>query len=311
MKVSVIVPTYNNQATIRSCLDSLSNQQFKGEYEVIVVDDASTDDTVSIVSSYPVELLTQKHMGPASARNLGAKNASGEFLLFTDADCSPESDWIERMCAPFEDESVVGVQGAYKSRQKSIVARFVQYEIEERYEIMSKVGQIDFIGSYSAAYRKDIFLAEGGFDEAFPIASGEDTDLSYRLSSKGRKMVFAPDAMVYHEHPASIVQYLKMKFYRAYWRVNLYRKTPQKTLKDTYTPQMLKLQIALFYLFLISLFSTLAALLFALTTLPLAWQVFRKDKLVGILTPIFVALRTAAFGTGLIYGLLALSFGKK
>jgi glycosyltransferase involved in cell wall biosynthesis len=311
MKVSVIVPTYNSQATIKSCLDSLSNQKFEGEYEIIVVDDASTDATASAVSDYPVELLKQDHMGPAAARNLGAKNAGGEILLFTDADCTPEVDWIEKMCTPFEDEQVVGVQGAYKTRQKELVARFVQYEIEERYEIMSKEAQIDFIGSYSAAYRKNVFLGVGGFDTDFPIASGEDTDLSYRLSSTGHKMVFAPDAIVYHEHPTGIVNYLKMKFYRAYWRVNLYRKTPQKTLKDTYTPQVLKLQIALFYLFVISLFSIIAALLFALTTLPLAWQVFRKDKLVGILTPIFVALRTAAFGAGLIYGLLALSFGKK
>jgi len=210
------------------------------------------------------------------------------------------------MCAPFEDEQIAGVQGRYKTKQKGTVARFVQYEIEERYEIMSKKRYIDFIGSYSAAYRTDVFLEEGGFDESFQIASGEDPDLSYRLASKGHKMVFAPDAVVYHEHPASIVQYMKMKFYRAYWRVNLYRKNPEKTIKDTYTPQMLKLQIALFYLLVISLFLNLVVLLFVLTTLPLSWQIFKKDREVGLLTPIFVFLRSAAFGTGLIYGLLGL-----
>ena len=305
MNVSVIVPTYNNEAVIRSCLDSLANQEFGGEYEVIVVDDGSTDDTVGAVLTYPVKMLKQGHGGPASARNLGAGDADGEILLFTDADCTVERDWIEKMCNPFTDETVVGVQGVYKTHQKSITARFVQYEIEERYEIMSKVGQIDFIGSYSAAYRKDVFLAEGGFDENFQIASGEDTDLSYRLSSRGHKMVFAPDAVVYHEHPARITQYLKMKFYRAYWRVNLYKKTPRKTMKDTYTPQMLKLQIALFYLFLISLFSPLVAFVFLLTTLPLTQQILKKDRFVGTIAPAFVAFRTAAFGTGLVYGLAA------
>lgn len=306
MKVSVIVPTYNSEATIKGCLDSLLNQTFEDEYEVIVVDDASADNTIGAAASYPVKLLKQEHRGPAAARNLGAKNADGEILLFTDADCIPENDWIEKMCAPFEDEQIVGVQGRYKTKQKGIVARFAQYEIEERYEIMSKEKYIDFVGSYSAAYRKDVFLEERGFDESFPIASGEDPELSYRLASKGHKMVFAPDAVVYHEHPASIAQYLRMKFYRAYWRVTLYKKNPEKTIKDTYTPQMLKLQIVLFYLFVISLFSTIVALLFTLTTLPLSEQIFKKDRKVGLLTPIFVALRSAAFGMGLIYGLLSL-----
>ncbi|MBU2560059.1 glycosyltransferase [archaeon] len=305
MKVSVIVPTYNNEATVRSCLDSLKGQEVKGEYEVLVVDDGSTDGTAGVVGDYDVKLLKQEHKGPAAARNLGAKNAGGDILLFTDADCTPERDWIEKMCAPFTDEAVVGVQGVYKTRQKSPTARFVQYEIEERYGIMSKAQRIDFIGSYSAAYRKGVFLAESGFDEKFPIASGEDTDLSYRLASKGHKMVFAQDAIVYHEHPSRITQYLKMKFYRAYWRVDLYRKTPVKTVKDTYTPQMLKLQIALFYLFVVSLFSSLVAFIFLLTTLPLALQILKKDRFVGTLAPAFVAFRTIAFGTGLIYGLAA------
>ena len=307
MKVSVIIPTYNSESTIKGCLDSLFNQTFEDKYEVIVVDDASADNTVSAVVSYPVELLKQEHKGPAAARNLGAENAEGEILLFTDADCIPENGWIEKMCAPFEDGQIVGVQGRYKTRQEGTVARFVQYEIEERYEIMSEKRYIDFIGSYSAAYRKDVFLEGGGFDESFTIASGEDPDLSYRLASKGHKMVFAPGAVVYHEHPASIEQYLKMKFYRAYWRVALYRKNPEKTIKDTYTPQMLKLQIALFYLLVITLFlNVVVLLLFVLTTLPLSWQIFKKNREVGVLTPIFVFLRSAAFGTGLIYGLSGL-----
>lgn len=76
-------------------------------------------------------------------------------------------------------------------------------------------------------------------------------------------------------------------------------------MKDTYTPQMLKLQIALFYLFLLSLFSPLVAFVFLLTTLPLTMQIIKKDRRVGSLTPAFVAFRTAAFGTGLVYGLAA------
>lgn len=306
MKASVIVPTYNSEDTIKGCLNSLFNQKFDDKYEVIVVDDASLDNTLIAVEKYFVKILRQKHMGPAAARNLGAKNASGQILLFTDADCVPESNWISEMCAPFKDKQIAGVQGRYKSRQNSITARFSQYEIEERYEIMSKNRYVDFIGSYSAAYNTEVFLGEGGFDEAFSTASGEDADLSYRLESKGLKMVFAPGAVVYHEHPSDILQYLKTKFYRAFWRVALYRKNPKKTIKDSYTPQMLKIQIPLFYLAVIGLFfgSPAILILFAITTIPLSWQILKKDKMAGTFTPVFVFLRSAAFGFGLIFGIL-------
>lgn len=312
MQVSIIIPSYNSEGTIRQTLDAVLDQDFK-DYEVIVVDDGSEDSTCKVVEEYRVRLVKQKHKGPAAARNLGAKVAGGDILLFTDSDCIAERNWIKEMIQPFEEESIVGVQGRYKTKQPKIVARFAQYEIEERYGRMLKHKYIDFVGSYSAAYRSKVFLNVGGFDESFTIASGEDPDLSFRLASKGYKLVFNPSAIVYHNHPDSIREYMEQKFYRARWRVPLYEKNIKKTITESYTPQVLKLQIVISYLLIISIFITpvykinhlsfIFLLSFFALTIPLSFRIFKKDKKAGAITPLIVTLRTTAFATGLIYGL--------
>jgi cellulose synthase/poly-beta-1,6-N-acetylglucosamine synthase-like glycosyltransferase len=311
MKASVIIPAYNAADTIEDTLKALKEQAARG-YEVIVVDDGSTDETREIAKRYQVKLLQQEHRGPAAARNLGAKNARGDILVFTDADCIPAREWLAEMLRPFDDPSIVGVQGRYETRQGDLIARFAQLEIEERYRRMSKFRYIDFIGSYSAAYRRRVFLESGGFDEGFPIASGEDPDLSFRLSKRGYRMVFNPRAVVYHHHPATLRDYLKKKFDRACWRVALYKRHAGKAIKDTYTPQLLKVQIGLFYLLILSMFVALyslnfllplAAFLFLLgTTLPASISNFMRDREVGLATPAIILMRTAVFGAGLIYG---------
>ncbi len=240
---SVIIPAYNAAHTIQACLAAL-HQQTILPAEIIVVDDGSKDATPALVREYPrVKLITQSNQGPARARNVGAGKAVGDIIVFLDSDCVPEKNWLEEILSPFDDESIVGVQGAYRSHQKSIVARFDQLDIETRYHRMEKAfaqGKLDWIGSYSAAYRRSVFAASKGFDETFPKASGEDAELSYRLASQGKKLAFNPSAIVYHTHPETLGKYLKIKFFRAYWRMRMYVKFPQKMVADSYTPQSLK-----------------------------------------------------------------------
>ncbi len=317
--ISVIIPVYNGEKTIKECLISLAKQTRKPD-EIIVVDDGSEDRTKEIVKEFVgkrVKLIEQKHKGPASARNLGAKKAKGKIVLFTDADCIPNERWVSEMTKPFEKKGVVGVQGVYRTKQRDVIARFVQLEIEDRYDRMRKFETIDFIGSYSAAYKKDVFLKFGGFDESFPTASGEDPELSFKLSKLGYKMVLNEKAIVYHKHVSSLSAYLKKKFWRAYWRVLLYRKHPKKIAKESYTPQTLKFQILSFYFFILlailSLFLPFAMyfsaffllLLFSLT-LPLSFKNFKKDRTIGLLTPFISILRTTAFAFGLVYGVIKL-----
>ena len=244
MRCSLIIPAYNAAGTIVACLAASMRQSIpRDEYEIIVVDDGSTDNTGEAAESFPVRVIRQTNGGPAAARNHGALLAKGEVLVFTDSDCEPDRDFLKNLLAPFEDPGIMGAQGSYRTAQRGFVARFCQAEIEIRYARMSKREGIDFIGSYAAAYRREAFLECGGFDTSYTAASGEDTDLSYEMHERGFKLVFRPDAVVFHRHPASLKKYLRTKFYRGYWRVRLYKKHPQKVFKDSYTPQGLKLEV--------------------------------------------------------------------
>lgn len=306
--ISIIIPAFNAEKTIGGCIESVLAQEFEEEFELIVVDDGSNDGTAGKVKeSREARLLQQENSGPAAARNNGVRNARGEIIVFTDADCTASQDWLREMIAPFKDKSVAAVQGAYKTRQRALVARFSQIEIEERYEKMLKAKQLDWIGSYSAAYRKKVFLEFGGFDESFPMASGEDTELSYRMAESGMRLFFNPRAIVFHSHPENLWKYLRTKYFRAFWRVPLYGRHRKKIANDSYTPQLLKLQIALSLAIIVSVFFgpvafAAAALLFLVSTLRFVSFAWGKDRAVAIASMPLIFLRSVAFACGLLAG---------
>jgi cellulose synthase/poly-beta-1,6-N-acetylglucosamine synthase-like glycosyltransferase len=211
------------------------------------VDDASRDETFSIVAHYPkVRIIRQEaNAGPAAARNRGAREATGDIVLFTDADCVPGDRWLEEMLRSFADPWVMGVKGVYRTKQREMTARVIQLEFEYRYRAMSQRPTIDFIDTYSAGYRRALFLEFGGFDTAFPVPSTEDIDLSFRIAAKGHRLVFNPHAYVYHQHPASLVDYLKRKYRYAYWGMLVVRRFPGKAINNSYTPHSQRLQVLL------------------------------------------------------------------
>ncbi|HWO31055.1 MAG TPA: glycosyltransferase, partial [Candidatus Acidoferrum sp.] len=209
MSVSIIIPTFNGASRIGNCLDALLNQRVGRDAEILVVNDGSTDNTADVVARYSgVRLITQSNAGPAAARNRGALEARGTIILFTDDDCVPKPEWLAAMTAPFSDPSVVGAKGIYRTRQRSLAARFVQIEYEDKYRRMASLPQIDFIDTYSAGFRRDRFLEMNGYDTSFPVACAEDVELSYRMSTRGWTMKFVPAAIVYHTHPDTLWSYL-------------------------------------------------------------------------------------------------------
>lgn len=316
MKVSVVIPAYNAEQTLDSCLRAFTRQTVPSDsFEVIVVDDGSTDRTAEIAQQFPIRYLHQENRGPASARNNGAAASKGDILLFTDSDCIPASHWIEEMTKPFRQKDVMAVKGAYRTRQKEIVARFAQIEFEERFSLLEKAGKTDMVDTYSAGYRRHIFQELNGFDTRFPVANNEDTELSYRMAALQLKMVFTPRAIVYHlGHPDSVLKYARLKFSRGYWRMAVYRQFPEKMLRDTYTPKSLKLQtIALFLvlatlpiLFFLSgqglILPLLSISFFAGSILPFVLLSMQKDIIVGLCAPFLLAVRAAALGSGALWG---------
>ena len=259
-------------------------------------------------------MIRQAHQGPAAARNLGAEAAQGQFLLFTDADCVPHADWITEMVAPFGSPDIAAVKGAYKTRQKSLVARFAQAEFEARYRQLAAAQYVDVVFSYSAGFRREVFRTIGGFDTNFPVADNEDTDLSYRVATAGYRIKFNPAAIVYHQHPATLKQYLRKKQSRAYWRVMVYKRFPGKALHDSYTPQTLKLQIGSVVLGVAavalmpfipsaSYVAALAGGLFTITALPFIWHMPREDPGLRVAAPFLLVCRAAVMASGLMRAL--------
>ncbi len=314
--VSIIIPTFNGASRIGNCLEALLTQVAGLDVEVLVVNDGSTDETDSAVERYSgVRLITQPNAGPASARNLGAQEARGDILLFTDDDCVPMPAWVDAMLAPFSDAEVVGAKGVYRTHQKSLAARFVQVEYEDRYAKMSGLPSIDFIDTYSAAFRRERFLEMNGYDTSFPVACAEDIELSYRMSARGWKMKFAPEAIVYHTHPETFRAYFKKKYKFAFWRVLAVRKNPGKGIKDSHTPQVMKLQLLFLPAMLMAVafdlmvrprapVSALVLAAFVLSTLPFARRAIAKDTTVGFLSPVLLAGRACAQFLGVTGGIL-------
>jgi len=312
--ISVIVPAYNAGDTLSSCLSALRAQSLPGaQYEVVVVDDGSTDGTADIARQFGARLICQQNAGPAAARNRGAQAARGQILLFTDSDCEPAPDWIEHMVAPFGDPELQGAKGAYRTRQKELVARFVQLEYEEKYDRLLRQPWIDFVDTYSAAYRRDVFLANGGFDDAFSAASVEDQEFSFRLARKGYKLAFVPTAIVYHTHDASLGEYWRRKFGIGYWKALLLRLHPERMIGDSHTPQSLKAQIGLAGLMMPMLLlvpwwpavrwpSLAVVLAFVLTVLPFLVRAAPRGWAMLLVCPFLLLVRALALGSGLLVG---------
>ncbi len=316
--ISVVVPVRNAAATLGACLAALAKQTADpAAYEIIVVNDGSTDDTGEIARRHGLRCLDIAPSGPAVARNQGAALARGELVLFTDGDCEPAPNWIVQMSAPFADPEVAGARGVYLTRQTALVARFVQQEYQDKYDRTARRSSIDFIDTYSAAYRRAVFLENGGFEVAFSVPSVEDQELSFRLAEKGYRLVFAPQAAVYHQHDSSLGAYIQRKFWIGYWKAFLLRWHPENALGDSHTPPSQRAQMGLLALAAAAavggllwptlVWASAASLaLFIGSALPFFAKLWRRDRPVLWVAPALLAARAAALTTGLAAGFVGL-----
>lgn len=217
MLVSIIIPARNASATIAACIQACLKQRHTPT-EIIVVNDGSKDNTADIARDLGVKVIDQGRKGPAAARNAGAQEAKGKIVAFTDADCVPEPIWIDRLVVRFDDQTV-GVGGTYGiANPESWLSRMIHAEILFRHARFGD--RVDYLGSFNVAYRRDVFLGSGGFNEDFKHASGEDNDLAYRLSKRG-PLRFAREAVVKHHHPSRVWNYLRSQGRHGFWRMKL------------------------------------------------------------------------------------------
>lgn len=187
MKYSIIVPTYNEEGAIRQCLESIRNQKYdRSQFEIIVSDANSTDQTQSIVKSLCDTIVSTKQRGIALGRNLGAARAKGEFIIFVDADATLQSEYLNSCERSFRDPTVVAVTGIARPADGTIFPRSVYAMTYLLARFFNMFGLSLFPG-ICVAYRADTFRKLKGFREDFGIV--EDLDLSRRASKLGKCVV--------------------------------------------------------------------------------------------------------------------------
>ena len=204
MKASVVITVFNRREEIRKCIDSLKNQDYpKEDYEIIVVDDGSTEDLSFLKTIEGVKYHKQENQGPAAGRNRGTQLSEGEIVLFTDSDCTHDKNWIKEMVTSFEVN--IGCVGGGTIDQKD--GRFFDLIIKE-----DKKREKPYFPTKNVAYLKVVLNEIGGFDTRFDRPGSEDVDLCLRVQRKGYKIKRNENAIVYHHHKNTFKGRIKQSF---------------------------------------------------------------------------------------------------
>lgn len=211
---SVVIPTYERAHLLPGLLRALEAQQGTGPFEVVIVDNGSTDDTplvlreLAATASVPFRTVRlDENRGPSAARNAGWRAAHGPIIAFTDDDCLPQPDWLAALLARFEVADVV--QGRTETDPDAgPIGPFGRTVI-----VRQEHGNYE---TCNLAYRRSLLEDLGGFDESYhrqtggPVTWGDDTDLGWRARKAGARTAFADDAVVHHElRPSSFRRYVR------------------------------------------------------------------------------------------------------
>jgi len=217
--LSIVIPTYNRPAQLAVCLQACVRLDYPSDrFEVIVVDDGGTVPLDEVVARFhdmlTLTLLRQDNTGPAAARNAGASEARGEFLAFTDDDCSPAPTWLRALATQFAASPECAVGGRtlnalpdnpYSAASQHLIAYLLSY-----YNAAPQAAR--FFPSNNLAFPARGFRAIGGFDVTYPRAAAEDRELCDRWLHRGYRMVYAAEAVVYHAHNLTFRTFLGQHF---------------------------------------------------------------------------------------------------
>src|SRR3954468_12776315 len=211
LRVSVIIPAFESQATARGTLQSLRHQTFRG-YETILVDSGRTDQVAEIAADFPEVLYhrSPRQLLPHEARNVGADLATADVLVFTDPDIVAAPDWLEKMVAAYR-RSHSPIAGAVASLQRTWLetgvhlAKFDIWLPAAGNRLVPVAASVNFLCS------RELLRRAGGFDGSEMIG---DTLLSWDLTDLGEDLPFIGDAIVYHDHRSTFKQLLRERFVR-------------------------------------------------------------------------------------------------
>ncbi|MGD1904966.1 MAG: glycosyltransferase family 2 protein [Leptolyngbyaceae cyanobacterium] len=216
---SIIIPTYCRPERLGLCLGAIAQLDYpRDRFEVVVVDDGSNPPMESMMTPWlevlPLRLIRQENAGPASARNTGARQARGEFLIFTDDDCTPAVDWLSQLehCAAQSPNHLIGGR-TLNALPKNPYSTASQLLIDYLYDYYNAdSGEATFFASNNFALPADQFDQLGGFDVTFPLAAGEDREFCDRWLHQGLPMTYAPEMQINHTHSLSLSKFWRQHF---------------------------------------------------------------------------------------------------
>lgn len=205
-KISIVIPTYNEEGVILDCLKSLSKQTFK-DFEVIIVDDGSSDSTVSVINNnisnlnYAIKVVQGSHQGAGAARNLGVKNSKGEILVFVDGDMTFDRNFLKMLIKPITGGKTRGTNSLdeYVANWNNVWARC--WNINEGWESKKRhPKKVAFKQPVFRAILRSEFESVGGFT---PGGYNDDWSLSEKLNYQAD---VAPKAIFYHKNPENLIE---------------------------------------------------------------------------------------------------------
>ena len=245
-RISVIIPNYNGSSTIGRCLEAAFSSEYDN-FEVIVTDDCSTDNSAEIIKKFPCKFIfLDKHSGASRARNTGTKNSGGEILFFIDADCLLQKNTLASVNKAFliSENAIIG--GTYtaipydKDFFSTFQSIFINYS-------ETKKEPPDYIPTHAMVIARDIFMKSGGFKENFlPIL--EDVEFSHRLRKMGYKLTMNSEILVRHIFDFTLIKSMKNAFRKSlYWTI--YSLKNKDLLADSGTASYeLKINVATLFL---------------------------------------------------------------
>jgi GT2 family glycosyltransferase len=226
-RISVAVCSYNGVKRLEECL-SRTEQLDYPDYEIIVVNDGSTDATPTVASRHRVKLVNTENGGLSAARNVACQAATGEIVAYIDDDAYPDRDWLKYLAHAFRTGEYAAIGGPnLLPSASSHFARCVAYAPGGPAHVLISDLVAEHLPGCNLAVRRERLQEIGGFDPQFRVA-GDDVDLCWRLQEKGWTLGFAPSAVVWHHRRGSLKTYWKQQFHYGIAEALLERKWPEK-----------------------------------------------------------------------------------
>jgi len=312
--ISAIVTVYNKQNTITKTLESLLSQteEFK---EIIVIDDGSIDNSAKIVREFAdkhknIKYIFQNNQGVSKSLNAGLKMTNTNLIAVIDGDVSFDKDWLSKLMSYFENEEIAAVSGLTKTmNSENLWAALSGYNVEYR---QSKIeGEfVDHLSTTNVVYRKSVLDKIGMFDPEFRY--GQDNEVSYKMIAAGYKLILSKKTFCLHFWPESFMGFMKQRMHGALGRIMLIKKYPKRLIGDRVSSLRYFLELPLGIAFILSLIAFLfysdfliiveliAILIYIFQLNEIYFFIKKKKLLIGILMPVFVALRAIAWLSGII-----------